>query len=505
MSDDRHLTVQELIGRSQDPSPDPGASAAGDRRVPNRHERLWLVLATHLRGLLQTGVLDDRSAITAAGAVERVAEPVTSDDSRTLRQQIRSIEERVDAGLPAELVGAVTLGIAAEDWSATAVRIGLRGDAGLNGSAAARMLGSLIAVADLHSVSLMQGFHTGRPAQPVTFGHLLGGAIGPVGAGLDGLLGAAGRLNRSPLGAGTMSGEVVGAERADIAAWLGFERPLPNTFDAVSNVEDIVVVLDRVAAISAPVARMLDELATLVRTDPTSVVFGDDWMREDADLPGFSAAEGVVSLASALRSVSGEAAAFAGRLRSLPYGPLGAALEWIDTEVAAIIQRSTRAFEDVARLFQSEMTVNRAYLANRAGRNYTTSNDLSVFLMTEEQLPPSIARNITSLTMRRMREAHVEMSAITPEMVDTAAMLVIGRELKVEAETLGRWFAPRRFLERRLVEGSPAPSKTREWLEGEAASQRRLADAFADRQRRIREAEVAVRSWIAETASEPVD
>ncbi|HEV2127705.1 MAG TPA: hypothetical protein VGR22_03710, partial [Thermomicrobiales bacterium] len=97
------------------------------------------------------------------------------------------------------------------------------------------------------------------------------------------------------------------------------------------------------------------------------------------------------------------------------------------------------------------------------------------------------------------------MSAIGPEMIDTAAMLVMGRELKVEMETLGRWFAPRRFLERRLVEGSPAPSKTREWLEGEAANQRRVADAFAGRQRRMREAETAVRAWIEETAAESND
>ena len=505
MSDDPRLTVQQLIGRPDDAAPEPARQEAAGVQVSRSHDRLWLVLAAHLRGLLQAGVLDDRSAIAAASALERVAAPITSDDRGTLRQQARSIEERVDAGLPAELVGAVTLGIAAEDWTATAVRMGLRTACVGAGLAASRALGVLVAMADLHSVSLMQGFHTGRPAQPVTFGHLLGGAIAPVARGLDGLILAVDRVNRSPLGAGTMSGEVVGAERAESARWLGFAGPLPNTFDAVANVEDFVAMLDRLAAISAPIARLLDEMATLVRTDPSSFVFADDWMREDAHLPGFSAAEGLVSLASTLRGVVANSAALTSRIRGLPYGPLGAALEWIERDVTGVVERTTRALDDVDRLFRSELTVNRAYLANRAGRNYTTSNDLSAFLMTEEQLPPSIARNIASLTLRRMREEHVEMSAITPEMVDTAAMLVIGRELKVEMETLGRWFAPRRFLERRLVEGSPAPAKTREWLETEAATQRRLADAFAERQRGIDAAEASVRRWIEETAAEPDD
>jgi hypothetical protein len=125
--------------------------------------------------------------------------------------------------------------------------------------------------------------------------------------------------------------------------------------------------------------------------------------------------------------------------------------------------------------------------------------------MTEEQLPPSVSRNIASLTMRRLREENVEMSSITPEMIDTAAMLVIGRELKVELETLGRWFAPRRFLERRLVEGSPAPSKTREWLASEVDRNRSASDEIAARRLRVRDAEAAIRKWVEDKASESDD
>jgi argininosuccinate lyase len=368
-----------------------------------------------------------------------------------------------------------------------------------------RMQGALIAMADLHSVSLMQGFANGRPVQPVTFGHLLGGAIGPVGSGISALMDSIRRLNRSPLGAGTMSGEIVGAEREDSAASLGFAGTLPNTFDAVSNIEDIVGSLDRVAAVSAPIARMLDELAILLRTDPSSLVLDDNWMREDARLPGFSAAEGLISLIASLRSIVSETAGLASRLRDLPYGPLGASAYWIDAEVTDVFRCATECFDAVERLFRSDLTVNRAYLANRAGRNYTTSNDLAAFLMSEEQLPPSVSRNIASLTMRRLRDEHVEMSAVTPDMVDTAAMLVIGRELKVEMETLGRWFAPRRFLERRLVEGSPAPARTREWLEQEAAEQRRLSDTITFHRRHVTEAERSVRSWIETASAEPYD
>ncbi|MGN6032256.1 MAG: hypothetical protein ACTHQE_11380, partial [Thermomicrobiales bacterium] len=73
------------------------------------------------------------------------------------------------------------------------------------------------------------------------------------------------------------------------------------------------------------------------------------------------------------------------------------------------------------------------------------------------------------------QEQRLEVSGIQQDMIDSAAMLTIGREIKVEMETLGRYLAPRRYLERRAVLGSAASAPTREWL----ASER--ADLEADR------------------------
>jgi argininosuccinate lyase len=502
MTDEQRATLAEFIGRQPERRPE-GRASEPERRGAGSAERLWLVLSAHLRGLEATGVVDERSAAAIAGGVDRAAR--AEADGRRLREQARDLAERVDGGLAAELGGAVTLGIAWEDWTATATRIGLRNAALAGLDSAAKMQGALLAMAELHPVSLMQGFHTGRPIQPVTFAHILGGSIGPVGEGIGRGLAAFDRLNRSPLGAGSMSGEVVGAERSEIAGWLGFDGAIPNTFDAVANVEDIAGALDAASAVAAPVARMLDELTTLVRTDPLALVFADEWMRDDGLLPGFAAAEGVTVLAGDLRGAAITAASLVARLRTLPYAPLGAALDWIERDVRLALDRLAELFGRVETLFREALTVNRAYLANRAGRDYTTSNDLATFLMSEEHLPPSASRNIASLSMRRMREENVEMSAIKPDVLDTAAMLVIGRELKVEPETLGRWFAPRRFLERRLVEGSPAPAKTREWLEAEAARNREASEAVRSRAKRVRDAESAVKAWINDRASADED
>jgi len=146
-------------------------------------------------------------------------------------------------------------------------------------------------------------------------------------------------------------------------------------------------------------------------------------------------------------------------------------------------------------LMKDALFVNRAYFANRAGRSLVTVSDLVDFLMIEEQLDPAAARSITSLTLTRMRESGIESSGITAEMLDTAAMMTIGRELKVEFEAISRYLAPRRFVERRNVTGGPAPSAVRSWLAG--ATERRQAD---EARLAIARREISVASQLRDTA-----
>jgi argininosuccinate lyase len=149
------------------------------------------------------------------------------------------------------------------------------------------------------------------------------------------------------------------------------------------------------------------------------------------------------------------------------------------------LRRGAAMSEAFARVLVDGIEINRAWLARSAGRNHVTSGDLSDFLMAEESLDPAAARNIAAMTASRAIREGLEASAITPAMIDAAALLVIGRELGVEIERLGAYLAPRRFIEKRTVLGGPAPATVREYLE--LARQRLSADRrwLEERQRRI--------------------
>ncbi len=378
------------------------------------------------------------------------------------------MDQRIEAVVPKSLSGAATLGLSREEWLATGIRMLWR-DTSLNATGAlVDMAHAALALADVHAVTVMPAFLGGRPAQPTTLAHYLGGLIGPLRASRERLLDGFARLNRSPLGAGILAGDVLAADREDLADRLGFDGVIPNTFDAVASVEDVAELLDGIIAAASILRRFVREIGLWVRTDPTSFVLDEGWtMLPEPGQPTLVLGERLDALESLLGEVGINAQSLTSRLREVGFGPLGSAYEWIYDGQERLEPLLESALIETGEFLLNGLIVNRAYLGNRAGRGYTTAGDLATFLMTEEQIAPTAARNIAVLVLARVKEANLEVSGITQDMIDSAAMLIIGQEIKVEMESLGRFLAPRRFLERRQVTGSPAPAMVREWLTDE--------------------------------------
>lgn len=425
---------------------------------------LWTVAAVHGMELRRSEVIDDSGYSAIARALDTVRQP-SSERPSGIRAELAVMDERIEAMVPRSLSGAATLGLSREEWLATGLRILWRDTAlNLNG-ALADVAESALVLADVHAVTVMPAFLGGRPAQPTTLAHYLGGLIGPLRANRERLVDGFDRLNRCPLGAGILAGDVLAADREDVANRLGFGGIVTNTFDALGSVEDVAELLDGAAAAAAILRRFVREIGLWVRTDPTSFVLDEGWtMLPEPGQPTLVLAERLDALESRLGDIGTDAETLTLRLRQVGFGPLGSAYGWIYDGQERLDTLLEPVLIETAEFLWNGLIVNRAYLGNRAGRGYTTAGDLATFLMTEEQIAPSAARNIAVLVLARVKEANLEVSGITQDMIDSAAMMIVGQEIKVEMESLGRFLAPRRFIERRQVTGSPAPAMVRDWL-----------------------------------------
>lgn len=447
-----------------------GATPVGgeaSRRLPDAWTALWMVVAAHVVELTRAGVIDDAgfSAIARSLLAARHL-PDTDDDSA--RALANRLDERIESRIPASVSGAATLGLAREEWLATSGRLVWRDAALLVMGQALDTSEATLVLAETHVVTIMPAFTGGRPVQPTTLAHYLGAVIGPLSSARERLIDAFGRLNRCPLGAAMLAGDVLAADREDLALRLGFGKPVPNTMDALASIEDLIGFFDAVSAAVGPIGRFVREVGAWIRTDPSSFVLDEGWttIPEPAH-PALVLSERLDALDLALAALDDDLDVLRRQLRRIGYEPLGAAHETVIAAAPRLTVQYSEAIATATVLFSTGLIVNRAYLGNRAGRGYTTAADLSTFLMTEEQISPTAARRIAVLVLARLREASLEVSGITPDMIDSAALMIIGREIKVEMESLGRFLAPRRYIERRQVTGSPAPKMTRAWLADE--------------------------------------
>jgi argininosuccinate lyase len=258
-----------------------------------------------------------------------------------------------------------------------------------------------------------------------------------------------------------------------VAELLGCGAEIEQAHDAVAGTGDFLALAHAVEAIAAPIVRWLDELLAIARTDATFLAIDASWRTGDWSAPQWEGLGGIAALSAHGRAVIGTARSLAATLTTLPWGPItaetGVILSTVDTATGGL----DVLLERTAVLMRDALIVNRAALANRAGRAFVTSADLAEFLIVEESIEPGPARAIAGIVLNRARETGLEISAITSEMIDTAALMVIGREIKVEFEAISRYLAPRRFIERRNIAGGPAPSAVRSWIAGAEARRTR--------------------------------
>jgi argininosuccinate lyase len=425
----------------------------------------WSTIATHVLELRAAEVIDDAAVASVALALQATP-AATIDSEMRARQVVSGLVQRVEQRVPGATAGVLTLGLSAEELLATVGRILWR-------QMLLDMLGSALEIslavqrlAETHVVTIMPAYLGGQPVQPTTLAHYLGGVIEPLASARRRLKEAFEVVNRSPLGSGLLTGDVVGADRAELASRLGFAGPIPNTLVALGEIGDLTEAVDSVTAVMAVFDRFVRELQTWVRTDPTSFVLDEPWLKSPEDgHPSFNLSYRLDTLQFGLTAMLDRLDGMRAQLRRFAYGPVGAGHDVVVGMAAEIRSGTTPLLVELNDLFSTGIVVNRAYLGNRAGRFYTTAPDLATFLMTEENLPPTIARQMSVLVLARLRDMRLEVSGITPDMIDSAALMIIGRELKVEMETLGRFLAPRRYIERRQVLGAASPEMVRVWLE----------------------------------------
>ena len=120
--------------------------------------------------------------------------------------------------------------------------------------------GALLDQAEAHAATAMPGYTHLQAAQPVTVGHHLLAYVEMLDRDIGRFADARRRMNESPLGAAALAGTGFPIDRKATAEALGFDRPMRNSMDAVSDRDFAVEFLSAAALAAVHLSRLAEEI-----------------------------------------------------------------------------------------------------------------------------------------------------------------------------------------------------------------------------------------------------
>jgi len=241
----------------------------------------------HAGVLHRAGLLDDAeraavdAAITALGG--RIADgtfAATADD-----EDVHTAVERGLLELLGPTGGKLRAGRSRNDQVACDFRLYLRDQARGIAAAMVALVRAIVDQAEAHVDVVAPGFTHLQHAQPVSFGHELAKHAHALGRDLDRLADWDRRAALSPLGAGALAGSALPLDPHAVAAELGFDAPIPNSIDAVSDRDFVAEFLFVAAMVGVHLSRLGEEICLWASREFAWATLDDAWSTGSSIMP----------------------------------------------------------------------------------------------------------------------------------------------------------------------------------------------------------------------------
>jgi argininosuccinate lyase len=147
------------------------------------------------------------------------------------------------------------------------------------------MAEALVRQAEVHVDTLLPGYTHSQRAQPVRLAHHLLAYVWMLGRDRTRLGHVIAATAECPLGSGALAGVGFPVDRAAVATALGFERPTPNSLDAVGSRDALVDYLHFAAQLGVHLSRLGAEIVTWAAEESGFVELDDAYTSGSSMLP----------------------------------------------------------------------------------------------------------------------------------------------------------------------------------------------------------------------------
>src|SRR5947209_14008956 len=355
----------------------------------------------HAEMLAKQGIITADDARKIAHGLDTILSEIGSGKfkfNRALEDIHMNVESRL-SGLIGPAAGRLHTARSRNDQVATDFRLWIRSRIDDINGLLADYQRALAEKALKHAGTVMPGFTHLQSAQPVTFGHHLLAYVEMAARDRGRFADARKRLNESPLGAAALAGTSFAINRDMTAAALGFDRPMANSLDAVSDRDFVLETLAAAAITAVHLSRFAEEIVIWCSPLAGLVLLSDRFTTGSSIMPQKRNPDAAELVRAKTGRIIGALQALFVGMKGLPVAyqkdmqedKEGAmdALSALMLSIAAMTGMVRDMVPDVARMRQA------------AEDGYSTATDLADWLVSTLKMPFREAHHVTGRIVAR--------------------------------------------------------------------------------------------------------
>ncbi len=358
----------------------------------------------HAAMLADAGIITRADAREILRGLDQVAGEI-EDGSFTFQRELEDVHMNVESRLK-EIIGPAAGRLhtarSRNDQVATDFRLFVRDATDGLIRAIGGLQAALVAKAETHAATVMPGFTHLQSAQPVTFGHHLLAYVEMLSRDRGRLVDARRRLNECPLGSAALAGTSFPIDRAKTAEELGFDRPMANSLDGVSDRDFALEVLAAATIAAVHLSRLAEEIVIWMTPQFGFIKLSDRFTTGSSIMPQKRNPDAAELVRAKVGRIAG---AFQGLVMVMKGLPLAYSKDMQEDKEATFdaldsLRIGLAAMTGLVQDVEPQTEV----LRKAAGLGYSTATDLADWLVRELKMPFREAHHVTGSIVKAAEE-----------------------------------------------------------------------------------------------------
>ena len=241
----------------------------------------------HARMLARVGIITDIEKSEILKGLEDIRKQI-ADDNFDWSVKLEDIHMNIESSLTkkiGEIGKKLHTGRSRNDQIATDIRLYARDQVDQISSLITAVQKALLDLAERESDTIIPGFTHLQVAQPITFGHHMMAWFEMLNRDFERFQDCRKRLNRSPLGSAALAGTTFPIDRQYTSDLLGFDSPIPNSLDAVSDRDFIIEIAAAGSLLMTHLSRFSEEIVLWTSAQFNFIELPDEFCTGSSIMP----------------------------------------------------------------------------------------------------------------------------------------------------------------------------------------------------------------------------